>query len=394
MVEDHRDIIDKGSYDVVVAGGGIAGVAAAVGAARRGARTLLLEKQINLGGLATIGLISWYEPLCDGKGQQVIAGIAQELIRLAVRYGFDTLPARWGGLEKNRPRGDRYATMYSPCLFALALDEFALENHVTILFDAAVTCPVMEGPLCSGLLAETVEGRCYFGAKAVVDATGDAVVLHRAGVPTVSAGNYMSYIVHGFDGEAAAAYARDGDLSRLRQWVNSGSDLSGNGHPADYPIRNPYDAENLTAYVLRGKREMLARYKRTDKDSREIMALPAMPHYRTIRRLAGAGEFRAEEGRACPDAIGWVGDFRPEGRGKRYQIPYASLYHRDYPNLLAAGRIISAPEGDGWEVARVIPCCAVTGEAAGAAAAVCALEGVPVSAAGRLAGFEISRTGR
>jgi len=383
MVRDHRNIIDKGSFDVVVAGGGIAGVAAAVSAARRGARTLLLEKQINLGGLATVGLISWYEPLCDGNGEQVIAGIAEELIRLAVRYGFDTLPARWGGREHNRPRGDRYATMYSPCLFALALDEFTLDNHVNILFDAAVTCPVMEGSLCAGLLAETVEGRCFFGAKAVVDATGDAAVLYRAGVPTVSGRNYMSYIAHGFDSGAAAAYSGDRDLSRLRQWVNSGSDLHGNGHPADVSTRNPYDSENLTAYVLRGKRDLLERYKRTDPNSRDIMALPAMPHYRTIRRLAGAGEFRAEEGRLYPDAIGWVGDFRPEGRGKRYQIPFSALYHQDFSNLLAAGRVISAPEGDGWEVARVIPCCAVTGEAAGVAAAVCALEGVAVSAAWR-----------
>ena len=54
-------------YDVIVVGGGVAGVAAAVAAARNGAKTLLMEKQVVLGGLATIGLISWYEPLCDGK---------------------------------------------------------------------------------------------------------------------------------------------------------------------------------------------------------------------------------------------------------------------------------------------------------------------------------------
>ena len=58
----------KGKYDVVVVGGGIAGVSAAVSAARQGADVLLLEKQVNLGGLATVGLISWYEPFCDGIG--------------------------------------------------------------------------------------------------------------------------------------------------------------------------------------------------------------------------------------------------------------------------------------------------------------------------------------
>ena len=73
--------------DVLVVGGGIAGVAAALAARRAGARVLLLEKQALLGGLATNGLISWYEPLCDGQGQQLIYGLAEELLRLSFRYG-------------------------------------------------------------------------------------------------------------------------------------------------------------------------------------------------------------------------------------------------------------------------------------------------------------------
>ena len=73
----------KESYDVIVVGGGVAGVAAAVSASREGSRVLLIEKSFNLGGLATGGLISWYEPLCDGAGKQIIYGIAEELIRLS-----------------------------------------------------------------------------------------------------------------------------------------------------------------------------------------------------------------------------------------------------------------------------------------------------------------------
>ena len=99
---DTREVVAKGDYDVIVVGGGIGGVAAAVAAARNGAKTMLMEKQINLGGLATVGLINWYEPLCDGNGKQVVGGIGEELLRLSIRYGMENLPAKWGGEGRNR----------------------------------------------------------------------------------------------------------------------------------------------------------------------------------------------------------------------------------------------------------------------------------------------------
>ena len=64
-------------YDVIVAGGGVAGCLAAVAAARQGAKTLLLEKSCTTGGLATAGLINIFLPLCDGNGKQVTSGLAQ-----------------------------------------------------------------------------------------------------------------------------------------------------------------------------------------------------------------------------------------------------------------------------------------------------------------------------
>jgi len=71
-------------YDVLVVGGGCAGVCAAIAAARQGKRTLLIEKQILLGGMATMGRIHWLEPYCDGKGRQVIGGLAKEFFDRAI----------------------------------------------------------------------------------------------------------------------------------------------------------------------------------------------------------------------------------------------------------------------------------------------------------------------
>jgi flavin-dependent dehydrogenase len=90
--EPGRDIPITQNYDVLVCGGGVAGIAAALGAARRGADVCLIEKQYCLGGLATLGLICDFLPLCDGAGRQVIRGIAEEFFYKAAARGAEPLP--------------------------------------------------------------------------------------------------------------------------------------------------------------------------------------------------------------------------------------------------------------------------------------------------------------
>lgn len=368
----------RGDYDVVVVGGGIAGVAAAVSAARCGAKPLLLEKSVLLGGLATAGLISWFEPLCNGEGMQVTGGMAEELIRLAVSAGFDNLPERWGGRSGNRPRNERFSCFYSPTFFALALDRFVSDSGAELLFDAHVTRPLMEGKHCRGLLIETAAGCEAVTCRAVVDATGDASVMERAGVPCLAGENYLTCIAHDADRASAEVFARDGDLARFRHWRSVGSDWAGNGHPAGLAPFRGDSADAITDYVLRGHDLLLAAYAGTDKNAREILTLPTMPQLRTVRHIIGASVFCGDVTAEPCDSIGRVGDFRRSG--PTYAIPYSCLYHADFDNLLAAGRIVST-DREGWEITRVIPVCALTGEAAGKAAARAAREQLAVSEA-------------
>lgn len=367
---DQRQGIQKGDYDVLVAGGGVAGISAAVASAREGAKTLLMEKSIVLGGLATAGLISWYEPLCDGCGQKMIGGISEELLLRSIEYGFDDLPGHWRDGKGSGDSKKRYATHFSPTLFAMALDEYLAENGVELVLDALVTDPVMDGGHCSGLMAETREGRVYYGAKTIVDATGDALVFQRAGAPTVVGDNYMTYCAHYTDRALAQKFAEDGNMARFRKWSCAGSDLFGKGHPAGMALFQGETAEQITEFVRTGRKLLFDKLKESDRNQRDVTMLPFMPQYRTIRHMEGASVFKGEDlDVKFEDAIGSCGDFRKPG--SHYQIPYSCLYHPDVDNLLAAGRIISTDK-EGWEVTRVIPVAALTGQAAGTAAALSA----------------------
>lgn len=96
VITEKIELKVKGIYDVIVAGGGVSGCAAAIAAARRGKKVLLVEKTISLGGLATNGLIVFYNPsLCDRKGRKIMGGLAEEFLQAAIRYGCGSLPEEW-----------------------------------------------------------------------------------------------------------------------------------------------------------------------------------------------------------------------------------------------------------------------------------------------------------
>ena len=105
----------KTRYDVVVSGAGVAGVAAALAAARRGHKTALIEKQTLIGGLATSGLIFIYLPLCDGCGKQVTFGISEELLWRSIDFSPFDPPEQWGGAKGGKSYNrTRFETFFSP----------------------------------------------------------------------------------------------------------------------------------------------------------------------------------------------------------------------------------------------------------------------------------------
>ena len=151
-----------------------------------------------------------------------------------------------------------------------------------------------------------------------------------------------------------------------------GSDLFGNGHPAGKSKVQVTSAEDVTGYMVWGGKRILERLKSEDKESRDVMTIPTMPQFRKIRRIIGECEMDgSEEGMIFENSVGTFGDFRKPG--KHFQLPYTTLYNKCVGNLFAAGRIISAKD-DAWELTRVIPVVALSGEVAGTAAALCVRE--------------------
>jgi 2-polyprenyl-6-methoxyphenol hydroxylase-like FAD-dependent oxidoreductase len=360
-------------YDVLIAGAGIAGVAAALECARAGLRTALVEKTILLGGLATTGLINVYLPLCDGNGHQVTFGIAEELFHLSIKYGPGDIP-NWR--DATRAPHPRFRTPFSPASFILALDEALAAAGVTLWLDTLICAPVLRGNRVIGVEIETKSGRGELRARCVVDATGDADIAFRAGALCAEADNWLTlWAIQVSLARAANALAQPDQVSLL-DVIRFGGDHAGEG-AWDAPKFRGTDAEEITRFVLASRAVMREHYRAQHARGGETgrrklfpVTLPAQAQFRTTRHIIGQTTLTdGQHGIAFADSIGLIADWRKPGFV--WEIPYGTLLPRQVTGLLVAGRCI-ASEHDAWEVTRVIPGCALTGQVAGIAARLAA----------------------
>ena len=356
------------TYDIAVAGGGVAGVAAAVEAARDGKRVLLIEKATQLGGLATIGLINFFVPMCNGRGTQIIKGMADEFLRLSIKYGFDSLPEDWQKGEPGQGNSNqRLVSRYSAPIFSLAMCELLHELNVDILYDTVVTgAEVQEGHINTvSLFNKSGFLRCQ--AQVFIDATGDSDLLHFAGVPTVTGGNYHTYQGFCASLDSCKRAYETGDIGHLTSWFNGGSaNLYGGGHPEGMPLWDGTDGDQVSRYFVTNQLELLEKLKKTDRKTRDITLLPIMPQFRTTRHIDGDYTLQPEDTyRHFADSVCAICDF--DRQDYLFEVPYRTMIRTGFDNIIAAGRCASG-NGYAWDVLRVIPPAILTGQAAGAAA--------------------------
>ncbi|MBQ9428090.1 MAG: FAD-dependent oxidoreductase [Clostridia bacterium] len=364
-----RQPIAGDRYPIIVVGGGVAGVAAAVAAARSGIKTLLVEKAAALGGLATIGLINWWEPLCNAQGKKLISGISEEILRRTIRCCKHRLPAEWqteGVWEQATDK--RFVTHFSPTVLSLVLLDMLTEAGVHVRFDTLATYPEMDGDRVCGILCETVSGTEYYPCDCAIDATGTCILFDRAGAPCRDGQNYMSYYSHVTTFEEGKTY----DMLKLRGWHVSGSGMTGKGQPEGFPLLAGTSSDDVNRYLICGQKLLLDELREKDPLGQEVIALPLMPQFRMIRHIVGDYELSMDDlYKPHEDSIGTCGYFGHTGYW--FELPYRTLYVPKFENLFAAGRVIAAT-GDAWDAVRVIPVACETGEAAARAAALCVKE--------------------
>ena len=399
--------------DVLICGGGPAGVGAALAAARNGARTILIENQICLGGMATAGMVNRLGPYHDQQ-QIILGGLPWEILRRLIDRGLAQEPVicepgRW----------QDYWLVFDPEGMKCLLDELMEQAGVTVLFAAQVVAPILHGRAIRGVVIESKSGRQAVLGKIVVDATGDGDVAARAGAPFAvgRAGDRLTQPATLFfkclnmDWPRAFDYTNRHAKRLLKEARKLGNDfvLAGTDnwlHPEEtyFNCLHEHDvdgtdvrdlsraARNLRQKMWRNL-ELLRRHVPACKRA-SLITSGATVGIRETRRITGEYVLGIEDvlsGRQFEDQVFryacYVDIHEPRpGRKSRlagralepgiaYGIPYRCLLPRNVENLLVAGRCFSATH-EALASARMMPSCLAMGEAAGTAAALSICNGV------------------
>ena len=352
--------------DVLVAGGGIAGIAAAMAAAREGAKVILLERSFVLGGLATSGLVTIYLPLCDGAGNQVSFGIAEELLKLSIEHGDEgRYPKAWleGGTKEEKTE-KRYEVQFNPHLFAISAERVLVELGVKILYGVTAAAVSKTDDKIDAVIIEGKSGREGIAVrKSVVDATGDADICHFAEEECreYTHKNTLS----------AWYYYDEGNGNKLNP--HGYHDIKGTEDFADHTRRRytGLDTSEISEMMIAShalvESDVLSR-RANGQEKLFPTCIASIPQLRMTRCIVGIREATLDDDhKYIEDSVGIYSNWRK--RGPAYELSFGTLYGKRVRNLLTAGRCICADD-EMWDITRVIPVCAVSGEAAGIAAAM------------------------
>jgi hypothetical protein len=409
--------------DVLVAGGGPAGTAAAIAAARAGADVVLIERHNHLGGLSTGGLVIWIDRTTDWSGRRVIEGIAAELLDRLPRDAVAGPPrSDWGSADaataaywKERTSAFHGIVTWSPTIdpehLKLLSQEIVLAAGVDLVFHAWAAAPIVEEGRVTGAVFESKEGRLAIRAGVTIDCTGDGDLFHRAGAGSendiderdIHHCTNTAWLFGRVDMPRWIAF-KTGDPEGFKAFMERGRGACGGLFERPFvswrddvalfmgPRLAGYsavDVEDQTEVEIRSHRLMaqhLAVYRAHAPGFANAYLMLSAPQLgvRHARRLVGIGRVTREDWSNTtprPDEIGISPSLSP--KFPLLSVPYGCLVPRDIDGLLVAGRHISC-DPSSHSFLREIPQCWLTGQAAGVAAALaaaqhCAPRAVPIA---------------
>jgi hypothetical protein len=386
--------------DVLVVGGGAAGMSAAIAARRQGADVILVERYGYLGGLASGGLIVLLLTLDDGDGNQVIAGQCQELVeRLQARNACFYPPKeewgnydealvekyrRWGLVWGSGPHRVRYSVAYDPEEFKFVANAWVAEAGVRLMYHRWASAVVLDGepsveprrPMIDDrrlthVVFTSKAGPQAIAASQVIDATGDGDIFTMAGESSEKEQihPWLWFRMAGVRDFDAAQSARGAFFFRT---IMPGQALMPWGAAERIERRiDATDPDDLTFAEVECRRMVMDEVDRLRSqvpgfEDSYLTDVALTLGVTESRRLTGAYTLAREDvGRVFDDTIATTGHWTKYGAV--YHIPYRSLLPQRTTNLLVAGRCISVDHRV-HHATKEIPPAFATGEAAGIAA--------------------------
>jgi len=380
-IEPAKEIDVFGEYDVIVVGGGVAGLTSAIASARNNAKTLLVEQFGYLGGTATASLminINGFRNQVEPDSTQTVKGIAQEIIlELHKMNGLGKSP--YQQKEYDIEKELSYSYCIDPEKFKYVTLKLVHESGVDILFHTYFSDVIKEGKELKGVIVENKSGRGALFAKVTVDASGDGDVSARAGVPFWQASSTdnalkdnIMYKISGI-GEAEFGNCRYSDSSVV--WGPGG-------------VWGQNDAWEISRAEVKTRLEIFKHFQSIlDKNPKlkeagaYVAETPPLIGIRQTRFIEGEYKLTADDaitGRrfedvvaisSCP-IISYYG-YRRYLEHEGYDIPYRCLVPKYVDHLLISGRCISS-EQQPYESHRAMAPIMAIGEASGVSAALSA----------------------